>query len=359
MANNEHVNLLQQDSDDWNQWREQNPEIIPDLSGMSLNEPDFLGVNLRRANLSGANCFQARFGPADLAGADLSDSVFVQADFNRADLSGANLSRATLIMANFALADLTGANLGQADLSGAILHTTNCTEADFRDARLFSANLTETKLQGADLTGCSIYGISVWNVDLTKTKQEQLIVTRPSEPEIRVDNLEMAQFIYLLLNNQKIRNIIDTITSKVVLILGRFTHERKQVLDAIRDELRRRDYTPVVFDFEKPANRDITETVSTLAHMSRFVIADITEAKSIPQELMAIVPDLPSVPVQPLLQTGADEYGMFEHFRRFPWVLKVFRYGDTASIVAALQDEVIGPAEAKAKEMTGAAAGAK
>jgi predicted transcriptional regulator len=106
---------------------------------------------------------------------------------------------------------------------------------------------------------------------------------------ISVDNLEVAQFIYLLLNNQKIRHVIDTITSKVVLILGRFTPQRKAVLDAIRDELRKRDYLPLLFDFDKPSNRDITETVSTLAHMAKFVIADITDARSIPQELMAIV----------------------------------------------------------------------
>ena len=60
-----------------------------------------------------------------------------------------------------------------------------------------------------------------------------------------------------------------------VLILGRFTDERKAVLDALREELRRRDYTPVLFDFEKPRSRSTLETVSTLAHMARFVIADL------------------------------------------------------------------------------------
>jgi hypothetical protein len=127
-----------------------------------------------------------------------------------------------------------------------------------------------------------------------------LIITRKGQAAVTVDDIEIAQFLYLLLNNSKIRRVIDTVTSKVVLILGRFTPERKRVLDAVREQLRVENYLPILFDLDKPTNRDITETVSTLAHMARFVIADITDARSIPQELMEIVPNLPSVPVQPL-----------------------------------------------------------
>ena len=161
----------------------------------------------------------------------------------------------------------------------------------------------------------------------------------------------MAQFIYLLLNNPKIRDVIDTIAKKAVLILGRFTPERKAVLDALRDALRSQEYLPILFDFEKPSSRDITETISTLAHLSRFVIADITEAKSIPQELMTIVPNLPSVPVQPLILNSQHEYGMFEHFTRFPWVLPVYQYTDEASLLQSFQENVIAPAEQKAREL--------
>jgi hypothetical protein len=212
------------------------------------------------------------------------------------------------------------------------------------------AQLIRTDLRNVTLTDCQIYGVSAWEVKLNdKTKQKDLIISPSEESSITVDDIEVAQFIYLLLHNEKIRHVIDTITSKVVLILGRFTPERKAILDAIRDELRHCNYVPVLFDFEKPATRGFTDTVSTLAHMARFVIADITDASSIPQELQRIVPDLPLVPVQPLLQSSAKEYGMFEDFKRYPWVLEVFRYDDVEQVLASLKKKVIAPAEEKAK----------
>jgi hypothetical protein len=56
--------------------------------------------------------------------------------------------------------------------------------------------------------------------------------------------------------------------------------ERKVVFDALRDELRERDYLPILFDFDKPASRNPDETITLLARMARFVIADISDAKS-------------------------------------------------------------------------------
>jgi hypothetical protein len=156
----------------------------------------------------------------------------------------------------------------------------------------------------------------------------------------------VAQFVYLLLSSTKIRQTIDTITAKVVLILGRFTPERLSILERIREALRNRDYLPMLFNFSCPASRDLTETVSTLAHLARFVIVDLTDARSIPQELMAIVPNLPSVPVQPIVASGEAEYGMFEHFRRYPWVLEPVPYSDEEALINLLDEKVIAPPEA-------------
>jgi hypothetical protein len=243
-----------------------------------------------------------------------SHSNLVRADFQKAKLGTARFSDANLSEANFAGADLRQSNFGDAFIHAVNMRGCSFDEADFYTAHFISADLTDACLCGAnltsaiiqeskfiraDLSNCSVYGASVWDVDLTEAIQFDLLVTSPREPALRLDNLAVAQFVHLLLKNEAIRHVIDTITSKVVLILGRFTPARKIVLDLIRDELRKRDYLPVLFDFEKPENRDITETVSALAHMARFVIADITHAKSIAQELMRIVPALASVPVQP------------------------------------------------------------
>jgi hypothetical protein len=311
MANEEHLAKLKEGVEAWNQWREAYPAIRPALSGADLTFADLRRARLDGADLSFADLSFADLIGADLTGAHLTDATFTETDLHEATLIGADLTRAT-----FTEATLTGATLVRATLI----------RADLTGATLTAAILVETNLERANLTGCRVYGVSTWNVNLTETNQMDLVITRRNEPMITVDNLEVAQFIYLLLHNEKIRGVIETITSKAVLILGRFTPERKAVLDAIREALRGRNLLPIMFDFTVPTSQTTLETVSTLAHMARFVIADLTDAKSILQELQVIVPNSPSVLVQPILLASQEEPGMFDFFRRFPWVLESYRY---------------------------------
>ena len=382
MAIQEHLDIIKQGVDVWNKWRKEHREVIrPDLSGADLS-----GVYLRRARLDGARLSRTRFKSSDLSRtvlkgaflfraklietnlieANLTEANLQSAYLYRADLSGAylrrtDLSGAKLNRANLSGADLNGAILRRTDLTSTKLNRANLSGADLNGAILSGADLSEANLSGAGfigtnltnaiLTDCRIYGISAWDVQLDEAIQLNLTITPENQPIITVDNLKVAQFIYLLLNNSEIREVIDTIAKKAVLILGRFTPERKRVLDALRETLRTHGYLPILFDFEKPTSRDITETVSTLAHLARFVIADITDAKSIPQELSMIVPNLPSVPIQPLILNEQHEYGMFEHFIRYPWVLPIYRYMDEGSLLASLNEKVIAPAEEKTKEL--------
>jgi uncharacterized protein YjbI with pentapeptide repeats len=382
MANDEHVALLKKGVDAWNAWRRENYNIPVDLrganfSGASLSKALLFGANLNEANLSRANLSKANLKEApilraNLVGADLTQAnlrgaALLQTDLSGANLSKANLGDAILLGANLVGADLTQANLGgaklnvadlsTADLHGGFLRGANLDGANLSNANLRGADLTvvtlvNTNLTGADLTGCRIFGLSAWGLKLDGAKQQNLIITDENEPKITVDNIEVAQFIYLMLNNQKVRDVIDTITSKVVLILGRFTDERKAVLDALREELRQRDYLPILFDFNVPATRDITETVSLLARMARFIIADLTDPSSIPKELEAIVPQL-AVPVQPLLEGAAQPYAMFKDYWKYDWVLPVYRYEGLELLLATLAEKVIAPAEGKVKALEG------
>ena len=177
-------------------------------------------------------------------------------------------------------------------------------------ADLDKATLVETNLVDAVLTGCHIYGISAWNVKLSEgTKQQGLIITPEDEPAVTVDDLKVAQFVYLLLSNENLRDLIDTIGRKGVLLLGRFTEDRIEVVERLREELRKRGYVPTIFNFDKPETKDFTETVRLLAGLSKFVIADVTNPKSAPLELQATVPEI-MVPFQPIIEEGQEPFAM-------------------------------------------------
>jgi Pentapeptide repeats (8 copies) len=326
------LKVLQQGNIDyWNLWRRRDFVTGYDFPEALREE------NLREVDLSGMNLNKADFSKVNLTGAKLRGTVLTGADLSRAVLTGANLS---------------GAILRGAVLREAVLRETNLNGADLRGASLKTAMLVATDFTDANLTDCSVYGASAWGLVFSEnTNQQNLIITNDGEPEITVDNIEVAQFIYLLLHNAKIRSVIDTITSKAVLILGRFTDERKPILDKIRDELRTRDYLPILFDFDKPISRTTDETITLLARMARFVIADISDAKSVLQELRSIVPELPSVPVQPLIIATQEEPGMFDFYQGRPSFLPVHRYDMPGQLLADLGDRVISPAEAKVSEL--------
>ena len=159
--------------------------------------------------------------------------------------------------------------------------------------------------------------------------------------------------MYLLLSNPNIRDVIDTITSKVALILGRFTKPRKRVLDELRNQLRDRGLSPVVFDFEIPTNRDMTDTVRLLAGMARFVIADLTRPGNHPVRTR-------------LVRAGHPGPGASDHSRQSAaasWLQGPQEASSMAprsvpvesleSLLENLEAEVIDPADAKREELNG------
>src|SRR6266851_4500145 len=119
MANPEHVAKLKEGVAAWNDWRKENRQIRPDLSGADLHGFDLRRFDLREANLSVANFFEA---------------VLSGANPIRANLSGADLSEACLIGADLFSANLSGADLFSADLHGANLTDANVTDLSYLES---------------------------------------------------------------------------------------------------------------------------------------------------------------------------------------------------------------------------------
>jgi Pentapeptide repeats (8 copies) len=205
-------------------------------------------------------------------------------------------------------------------------------DCNLRNVKLNKANLTYTQLVNVDLSyavlyAAQVYGIATWDVKLDNTRQQDLRITRKDRPYLSVDRLELAQFIYLLIENVKLRDVLDTLSSKTVLILGRFTKERIRYLDIVRDEIRKRSLIPLVFDFEPPSGKDLTGTVEVLARLAKFIVVDVSDPRSVPHELATVVPFLRKTPVLPLIDTRRETYGMFRDMASYPWVLKEMEYG--------------------------------
>jgi hypothetical protein len=376
VANEKHLEILKQGVEQWNKWREENETVRPDLKDADLHDTDLSdanlgnadlsgalllnaklnGANLSRADLSGADLFNADLIVANLNGAKLRGTMLNDACLSSADLSDACLCGAILNHANLSNANLSGAKLRGAFLYDADLEKANLTSADLTDADLSCADLVETNFTDATITGCRIYGASAWNVTLVNTAQHDLIISKAGEPVVTVDDLEVGQFIYLMLNNTKIRNVINTITSKGVLILGRFSDpQRKSVLDGLREKLREFNLLPIVFDFDRPADKDITETVQTLAGMSMFVIVDVTNPKSTPLELEATVKHF-KIPYIPIIDISVDPrpFAMLvDSQKSFHWVLPTIGYKSKEQLLGGdnLKKHIIDRAVAKREEL--------
>ncbi|AOS83919.1 hypothetical protein BIU88_07000 [Chlorobaculum limnaeum] len=129
MANPEHLAILKQGVEAWNKWREENPDIEPDLINADIWGMKLCGINLHKANL-----WKAKLHRTDLTGADLSE----------ANLEGANLFLAKLVSANLWGAVLWESNLSYARLSEAILSYATASLTVFGNVDLSTVKGLET-----------------------------------------------------------------------------------------------------------------------------------------------------------------------------------------------------------------------
>ena len=339
-----------------------------DLRDAVLTDARFRAVNLRKTIWKGSevrkcwfaecNFQQAAFTPAGVHGTVFEDCDFqttkISADFERClfhdcrlddhRLRGCSFRNTAFRDCSFRHADLTGVDLEGARFENCDLDGVNLTGATLRDTVFDRCNLHGAIWSDADIDGVAvnrseIYGISLWGTRGEPALARELSLTKPGEPSgLEIDALHMAVFVASLMEGNGVRELVDGLSSTLVLVLGRFSPEHKPVLDAIRARLRELGYTAVIFDSSLPRRRDTSETVSVLAKLSRFVIADATDPRSVPYELRGFVTDS-GTPLQ-VVTRGEPPFSMLEDLEKFPWVRPSREFTGASDLVEALPEMV-------------------
>lgn len=220
-----HLSMLKKGVKAWNKWRQRNPYIIPQLSGINLlneNCQDLSGYILDYADLSDVSGTAISFRDASLDKANLKNVKFEESDFSRASLVEANLENAQFKDIWFGQADLTqanfkeaclsftnfeNANMYMANLSGvegvrvtlkkAFLKKANLTGIKLVNSFFDDANLNEASLEKATLNDCSIYGVSLWGTKANEIKLNDVYIAPKIENSLTINDFKLAQTIYL------------------------------------------------------------------------------------------------------------------------------------------------------------------
>lgn len=218
MANEEHIAVLQKGQGRWNQWRQNNPQIIPDFRSASFRcckfrSADFRSADLRYVNLRRTDLRKANFSEANLCAANCYYAIFHSADLRYANLSEANLRKANFhsadcLYANFHHADLSGANLRYANLSYANLRNIYCCNSDLYNSHLRNSDLRNANFHAANLCNSDLYNVNLSSTDLSKANLQNANLQNANLQNANLQNadLEKAHLRGANLQNANLQN---------------------------------------------------------------------------------------------------------------------------------------------------------
>jgi hypothetical protein len=158
MPKHKHLEILKRGVEAWNEWREGDPYLRPDLSGADLQGVETHGAYLAEADLRGL----------DFSGRDLSGSQLYKSDCSGAKFNGANLTKADLSESDCSGAEFNDANLTKADLRRSFFFRADLIKANLEGAELQAADFRQAYLMGANLRGIYMGGVDFTAAALTQ-----------------------------------------------------------------------------------------------------------------------------------------------------------------------------------------------
>ena len=166
---------------------------------------------------------------------------------------------------------------------------------------------------------------------------------RERQNEVRAGRKQTVGAMTKQLDGEGVSRMLSEVASRSVLILGRFTLARKPILELIRREIstRPRQYVPILFDFDRPQELTMLESVLRFAAVSRFVIADLSDPKWVLAEFGKIVGAFNSLPIVPIIHASQREDEVVAYVEGFRSAHKVVRYRDEAHLRSILDSEIL------------------
>jgi hypothetical protein len=126
--------------------------------------------------------------------------------------------------------------------------------------------------------------------------------------------------------------MLNILNATGVLLLGRFHNGGLERLYSMREWFQSKGYMPMVFDFARPDNLSLTETVVTMAGLSKFVVVDLS-GPSVPAELQAILSQIK----KPVLALGGP-YALFPDLADQTSVISI--QVEDSKLLSGLQDNL-------------------
>ncbi len=352
------------------------------LPGVDFSYANFTDTSFNRLDLSWAKLFHSTFIFSDFRGsenvktvlehADMHNGLIICAKMNDVKFKITDFTNSLILGTNFIGLQMPESIFKDVMMPGIILRGSSLQGSNFAGAYMRFGDLRNTDLRGsvlnrvdlrdADISGSKVWGTGGWGKSLKNLIQNDLILTEDGSPGLTCDSLKLAQDIYEVHeDNGKLGEIINAWKGVEVPIFGIFHGDHKGTLERIKKELREKGkkYVPVIYDFKIPQNQPyITETSTTIARLSRFIIFDITDidrndVKWTKEEFIETVLGVRSAVIVPIIRKGVPVWKAFTTLkdrRRYESeILDPVVYEDADDLIRRLQKDVIEPAEARVK----------
>ena len=299
----------------------------PDLRHANFNDLDLENANFCNVNMAKATLFRS-----DSNSIKVTNSIASDSRWNKSKLQHSLFENCDLNHSNFSNADLHDATFINCKMNHVYFRNANLTKSHFINCDLRHSNLNEVLIDEATFKNVKLYGASLWELKYNSLNANKIDLSRRGNQEIITDDIRFAPLIYLLEDN-KLVEIINTLKSNTVVILGADSQlEKKSLLEEIAKKSREFGYSPIIVkNLKEIDGESFTKKAIMYSLIAKFVIIENSYPSGHILEFNKVL-DLGCI-VGVLQKKGTGSTWLLEeNFLKYPFHLKRFIYDNDLDV---------------------------